>query len=92
MREPAQRKGRVCIRPEISRTYTFGLRTCFARSRLDSNAHTWLAVVFGVQPAALFYFGKTVLCKRGDGKVVGLQAAREAWAHGRRLCLPHNTQ
>ena len=24
MREPQQRKGRVCIRPEISRTYTFG--------------------------------------------------------------------
>jgi alpha-1,3-mannosyl-glycoprotein beta-1,2-N-acetylglucosaminyltransferase len=24
VREPEQRKGRVCIRPEISRTYTFG--------------------------------------------------------------------
>ena len=24
MREPAQRKYRVCIRPEISRTHTFG--------------------------------------------------------------------
>ena len=24
MREPAQRKDRVCIRPELSRTHTFG--------------------------------------------------------------------
>ena len=26
MREPAQRKDRVCIRPELSRTHTFGQR------------------------------------------------------------------
>ena len=26
MREPAQRKDRVCIRPELSRTHTFGER------------------------------------------------------------------
>lgn len=46
MRLPEQRKGRDCIYPEISRTFTFG-----AKVRLSLSASLLLRVVAGRSPS-----------------------------------------
>ena len=63
MRNPAQRKGRVCIRPELSRTHTFGERGVsmgqFYQQHLKYNVLNGAAVDFSKEN--LSYLQK-VLC------------------------------